>query len=226
MDRAELLRKQEQKAKEFAHNLTLLNKCNKNYKRLIIAYLFSLTFFPLLSFFLMLGSVFADDTIFLTFESLVVYSLAIYCAWQAAHNKRDLFVLFTGGLAVFNQVILIIFKRYANGEYLKYFKFDSVGYTSRIHLGLLLIILIIVAVNMKTNIIFHKLEEEDGYPNFNERFFEQDMTSRQLKIRDPYQEKVESLKKTASEEMSELTVQSGTLAGHSDDHRNDYMADV
>ncbi|MBR5682003.1 MAG: hypothetical protein IKW96_01805 [Ruminococcus sp.] len=226
MDKTELLRKQELKAKEFAHNLTLLNKCNNNYKRLVIAYLFSLTFFPLLSFFLMLGSVFADDTIFLTFESMIVYSLAIYCAWQAAHNKRDLFVLFTGGLAVFNQILLIIFKRYANGEYLKYFKFDSVGYTSRIHLGLLLVILIIVTVNMKTNRTFHKLEEADGYPNFNERFFEQDMTSRQMKISDPYQEKFDALRKTASSEMTEIAVKDGTLAEHVDDYRNEYMNDV
>jgi hypothetical protein len=226
MDRSEILRKQELKAKEFAHNMTLLNKCNKTYKRLVIAYLFSLTFFPLLSFFLMLGSVFADDTIFLTFESLIVYSLAIYCAWQAAHNKRDLFVIFTGGLAVFNQILLTIFKRYANGEYLKYFKFDSVGYTSRIHLGLLMIILIIVAVNMKTNRTFHELEEADGYPNFNERFFEQDMTSRQMNIRDPYQEKFDSLKKTASNEMTGLTVESGKLAEHGNNYRNEYMDDV
>ena len=226
MDKTELLRKQELKAKEFAHNLTLLNKCNKTYKRLIIAYLFSLTFFPLLSFFLMLGSVFADDTIFLTFESLVVYSLAIYCAWQAAYKKRDLFVLFTGGLVVLNQIILKIFKRFANGEYLKYFKFDSIGYTYKIHLGVLLIILIIVAINMKTNHTFHELEEADGYPNFNERFFDQDMTSRQIRIRDPYQEKFDNLKKTASDQMTELTVKSRKLNAHEDNHKNEYMDDV
>ncbi|MBO4523985.1 MAG: hypothetical protein J5723_04795 [Ruminococcus sp.] len=226
MDKSEILRKQEMKAKEMAHNLTLLNKCNKTYKRIIIAYLFSLTFFPLLSFFLMLGSVFADDTIFLTFESFVVYSLAIYCAWQAAYKKRDLFVLFTGGLAVLNQVILTIFKHYANGEYLKYFKFDSVGYTNRIHLAVLLIILIITAINMKTNIIFHKLEEADGYPHFNERFFDQDMTSRQIKIRDPYQEKLDNLKKTASDQMTELTIGSTKLNAHEDNYRNEYMDDV
>ena len=226
MENNEIRRNQELKAKEFAHNLTLLNKCKKTYFRIIVAYLFSLIFFPLLSFFLMLGSVFADDTIFLTFESIIVYSLAIYCAWQGAYRKRDLFVLFTGGLAVFNQLILSIFKNYANGEYLKYFKFDSIGYTSRIHLLLLVIILITAAINMKTNRTFHELETADGYPHFNERFFEQDMDSRQMNIQDPYQEKFDRLKQTAADQMTELTLKNEKLDARVDNYRNDYMDDV
>ena len=226
MEKNEMFRNQELKAREFAHNLTLLNKCKKTYFRIIIAYMFSLVFFPLLSFFLILGSVFADDTIFLTFESFIVYSLAIYCAWQGAYRKRDLFVLFTGGLAVLNQIILSVFSRYANGEYLKYFRFDSIGYTSRIHLLLLVVILIIAAVNMKTNRTFHELETADGYPHFNERFFEQDMDSRQMNIRDPYQEKFDSLKKTASDHMSELPSPGGKLGDHAAADSKGYMDNV
>ena len=226
MENAEMFRNRELKAKEFAHNLTLLNKCKKTYFRLIIAYMFSLTFFPLLSFFLMLGSVFADDTIFLTFESVLVYSPAIYCAWQAAYRKRDLFVLFTGGLAVLNQLILSVFKKYANGEYLKYFKFDSIGYTSKIHLVLLAVILIIAAVNMKTNRTFHELEEADGYPHFNERFFDQNMNSKQIAIQDPYQQRFDSLKRTSSDHMSELPAPESKLDDHVDNYRNGYMDDV
>ena len=223
MEDPNVLRHQEQKAKEFARNLSLLNKCSRNYKRLIIAYFFSMAFFPLLSLFLMLGSVFADDTIFLTFESFIVYSVGAYCAWQAAYKKRDLFVIFTGAIAVINQIILIIFKRYANGEYLKYFKFDSIGYTSRIHLLLMIIILIIVLVNLKTNMTFHKLEQEDGYPHFNERFFEQNMKSRQMAIKDPYQQQFEKLKLTAADQMTELTLKNEKLDDHVDNYRNDYM---
>jgi len=220
------LRHQEQKAKEFARNLGLLSKCNRTYKHLIVAYLLALAFFPVLSLFLMLGSVFADDTIFLTFESFIVYSIGMYCAWQAAYRKRDLFVIFTGAVAVINQIILSIFKHYANGEYLKYFKFDSIGYTTKIHMVLLIIILIIVFVNMKTNIVFHKLEEADGYPHFNERFFEQNMNSIQFAIKDPYKEQFEKLKQTATNEMTELHIREEKLCAHDDNYRNDYMDDV
>ena len=226
MEKAEMFRNRELKSKEFAHNLTLLNKCKKTYHRLIIAYMFSLTFFPLLSLFLMLGSVFADDTIFLTFESFIVYSPAIYFAWKAVYQRRDLFVLLTGGTAVLNQLILSIFKHFANGEYLKYFKFDSIGYTSRIHLVLLAIILLIAAINMKTNRTFHELEEADGYPQFNERFFDQNMDSKQMAIQDPYQQRFDSLKRTSSDHMSELPVPESKLDDHVADHRNGYMDDV
>ena len=226
MDRSDVYRDQEAKAREYAHNRTLLNKCNKTYTKLIIAYLFALTFFPLLSFFLMLGSVFADDTIFLTFESFIVYSVGIYCAWQAAYRRRDLFVVFTGAIAILNQIILYVFKKYANGEYLKYFKFDSIGYTSRIHLFLLVIILLIAAVNMKTNYTFHKLEKEDNYPHFNERFFEQDMNSKQITIQDPYKQHFDKLKQAATDQMTELTLKNEKLDEHVDNYRNNYMDDV
>ena len=226
MDRSDVYSNQNAKATEFARNRALLNKCNKTYKRLIIAYLFALTFFPLLSFFLMLGTVFADDTIFLTFESFIVYSVGIYCAWQAAYRKRDLFVIFTGAIAILNQIILFIFKKYANGEYLKYFKFNSIGYTSRIHLALLMIIFLIVALNMKTNHTFHKLEQEDCYPHFNERFFEQDMDSIQMAMQDPYKQQFDKLKQTATDQMTELTLKNEKLDDHVDNYRNDYMDDV
>lgn len=226
MDRSDIYRDQEAKAKEYAHNRTLLNKCSKTYKWLIIAYLFALTFFPLLSFFLMLGSVFAEDTIFLTFESFIVYSLSIYCAWQAAYRKRDLFVIFVGITAVVNQLILGVFRLYAKGEYLKYFKFDSIGYTFKIHLFLLAVILVIVVINMAANIVYHRLEEADGFPHFSERFYDQDMDRKQAAIKDPYQTEFERLKKSASDSMSELTAPDDEIDEYIDDYRNNFMDDV
>ena len=69
---------------------------------------------------------------------------------------------------------------------------------------------------MKTNIVFHKLEEADGYPHFNERFFEQNMNSIQFAIKDPYKEQFEKLKQTATNEMTELHIREEKLCAHDD----------
>ena len=227
MDRYDEYRNREAKAREFARNRSLLNKCQKRYRRIIIAYGFSLIFFPLFSLFLMLGSVFSNDTIFLFFESLFVYSLTAFFAWKGAYRKRDFFVFLAIGTVALNQLALYLYHKFcATGEYLIYFKFDSVRYSTPIHLFLLAVFAVIGAVNIKTNIVLHMLEKADGYPHFSERYFEQDMTSRQLAIQDPYQRQFEELKRTASDSMSDLPAVSAELEKHTDDHRSDYMDDV
>lgn len=211
MEKPDELRHRELKAKEFVRNRALLNKCQKRYKLIFIAYGFSLIAFPLFSLFLMLGSVFSNDSIFLFFDSFIIYPLAIVFAWKGAYRKQDLYVLLTVGTVALNQLILFIYKNYfATGEYLIYFKFYSVTYSTPIHLFLLAVIVIIATLNMKTNVVFHELEQADGYPHFNERFFEQDMTKRQLAIKDPYQIELERITRNSSDSMPDVELPDGS----------------
>jgi hypothetical protein len=57
---------------------------------------------------------------------------------------------------------------------------------------------------MKINIQYHKLEECEGFPHFNERFFEQEMDKKQSEIKDPYQDKMDKRSRYSSNEMTDV----------------------
>jgi hypothetical protein len=211
---------------EYARNSRLLKKCRKNYTVLVIIYFFSLIFFPLLTFFMMLASAGAPDTFMLIADSILVFPAAMYCAWQASYRRRDIFVIITAALIAVNQLILHVLQRYTKGVYLKYFTFHSVKYCAKIHLGVLIIILLACALNMYTNITYHKLEKADGFPNFSIIHFEQEKNSIQLGIKDPYRVIMEEKMKSASDTMADVTAVEGELEKYHRGHTPSGMDDV
>jgi hypothetical protein len=82
------------------------------------------------------------------------------------------------------------------------------------HLVLLAIVSTAAVINLKINITYHKLEEADGFPQLNERFFEQEMDIRQYGIKNPYQQMIDDRKRTASDSMSDVTIPQNSPDGH------------
>lgn len=190
---------------EFAHNLTLLKRCKKIYNVLFIAYIALFIFYPILTFFMGLGTVLAYDVIFLIIDSLIFFPFILYHGIQACYKKRDVCAVVVIFLLTLNQIILGISQKYVNGAYLVFFKFMSVKYCFWIHLVVLVLGASAAVVNLVTNRTYHKLETSEGFPHFNERFFEQEMDRNQYSIKNPYQQKLEGMKRTSSDAMDDIS---------------------
>lgn len=192
---------------EFTSNLMLLKKCNRTYNWLIIAYFFLLAIFPLVSLMMLLATVISNDSIFLVIDSILTTPLLYYCAYKAVYQKRDLPAVGIPAVLLVNQIILGIARHHLTGKFINgRWTFKAVSYVFGIHLVLLIIAAVFAFINYTTNKNYHWLEEQHGFPYFNERFEEQNEDIQQTNILDEYTQNYQRHMKTAKDEMDELPV--------------------
>jgi hypothetical protein len=185
------------KSVEFAHNLTLLNRVNRTRSLLVIFYYAPLiVYLPVAIFMGFITNVTAASL-----DALLIVPIVGYCAWQACYRYRDIMAILVIGILGANQLLLWVISPYENKLF---HDFKVLTKCFWIHLVLFTIVGTAALINLKINMIYHKLENCDGFPHFNERFFDQEMDRHQFGIKDPYQQKVDNFQKTASNEMSDI----------------------
>lgn len=193
----EMARNRNLKAEEFAHNRTLMNHVNK-----IRSLLFFLYFVPMI--------VYIPTAFFMGFitnisvaglDALIIIPIVAYCAWRACYSYRDFMAILVIVILLVNQLLLVFLSPYENSMFHKFHVFHKCAI---IHLILLIICGTAALINLKINVQYHKLEESDGFPQFNERFFDQEMDKRQSAIKDPYQDKIDRNSKYSSEAMTDI----------------------
>lgn len=196
---SELSLNRNMKAVEFAHNLTLLNRVNRIRSMLVIFYFAPLIVYLPVAIFM--G--FITNVTSASLDALMIVPIVGYCAWQACYRYRDIMAILVIGILAANQLLLWLISPYENKLF---HDFRVLTKCFWIHLVLFVIVGTAALVNLKVNMIYHKLETCDGFPHFNERFFDQEMDRHQYGIKDPYQEKIDSLKRQNSNEMSDLVI--------------------
>lgn len=187
------------KAIEFAHNLTLLNRVNRIRSLLVIFYYAPLiVYLPVAIFMGFITNVTAASL-----DALIIVPIIGYCAWQACYRYRDIMAILVIMILGANQFLLWVISPYENKLF---HDFRVLTKCFWIHLVLFIIVGTAALINLKVNMTYHKLETCDGFPHFNERFFDQEMDRHQYGIKDPYQEKIDALKRNNSSEMSDLVL--------------------
>ncbi|WP_295067772.1 hypothetical protein [Ruminococcus sp.] len=187
------------KAIEFAHNLTLLNRVNRIRSLLVIFYFAPLiVYLPVAIFMGFITNVTAASL-----DAVIIVPIIGYCAWQACYRYRDIMAILVIAILGANQFLLWIISPYENKLF---HDFQVLTKCFWIHLVLFVIVGTAALINLKVNMTYHKLENCDGFPHFNERFFDQEMDRHQYGIKDPYQEKIDSLKRHNPNEMSDLVL--------------------
>ena len=86
--------------------------------------------------------------------------------------------------------------------------------------------LILGAFNLKTNLTYHYLEEQPGFPLFNERAEEQRYNKIQRGIKDQFQQEMERRMKTAADSMGDLGTASGQLEKYVPEHKPSDMDSI
>ena len=194
---SELEFNQKNKAEEFAHNKTIYNRVQKIRSRLIIFYIAPLAvYLPAAVFMGIISYVVAG-----ALDAVIVIPLAAYFAWRGCYNYHDFSLILLIGLLVFNQLLLGFLSPYENRLF---YDFNIFGKFSLMHIVLLAIVVTAAVINLKINVDYHKLEEADGFPQFNMRFFEQEMDIIQSGIKDPYQQMMDDRKRNASDSMADI----------------------
>ena len=190
---------------DFTVNYTALKRCRSIYNKLFIGYMFLLAVFPLVSVFIAVGTVISNDSIFLMLDSIVMTPLLYFCAYKAVYHKRDLAAVAIPAIFLVNQLILGISRHHLSGKFINgLWVFKAVSYVFWIHLILLCIAAVFSFFNMQANVKYHWLEEQPGFPHFNERFENQLEDQKQTSILDEYTMNYQQRMKTASSEMQDI----------------------
>lgn len=207
------------RSQEFAHNLSLLNRCKKHYSIMGIVY-----FIPLIIYFLV-AFIFGFLTGSFTAALFALFEcpLIAYLALKSFYSHKDMTLILLLATLFIVQVALFVL---APKEPQGIFKFNIAGKCSWIHLVMAVIEGSLAAWNIFTNITYHKLEEADGFPQFNERFFEQEMDKRGSAIKDPYQLELERRMRTASDAMSDVGATGQEPVGYNSSHTTGQMDEI
>ena len=207
------------KGQEFAHNLAILNRCKKSYSIMGIVY-----FIPLIIYFIVsLVYGFLTGSFTAAIIALFECPLLGYLALRSFYSHKDITLILI--LAILGVVQLILFML-APLEPQGIFKFNIAGKCGWIHLVMTLIVGAMAVWNIRTNIAYHKLEAADGFPHFNERFFEQEMDIRGSAIKDPYQQQMENRMRTASDAMSDVGSSGQELSKYTEVHTPSEMDSI
>ncbi len=207
------------KGQEFAHNLAILNRCKKSYSIMGIVY-----FIPLIIYFIVsLVYGFLTGSFTAAIIALFECPLLGYLALRSFYSHKDITLILI--LAILGVVQLVLFML-APLEPQGIFKFNIAGKCGWIHLVMTLIVGAMAVWNIRTNIAYHKLEAADGFPHFNERFFEQEMDIRGSAIKDPYQQQMEDRMRTASDAMSDVGSSGQELSKYTEVHTPSEMDSI
>lgn len=207
------------RSQEFAHNRTLYNRVQKVRSKLIFFYIAPLAVYLPAAIFMGLISYVVAGAL----DALIVIPLAAYLAWKGCYRYHDFSLMALIGVLVINQLLLMFLSPYENKLF---YDFNIFGKFSIMHLVLLAIVGTAAVINLKINITYHKLEEADGFPQFNERFFDQEMDIKQYGIKDPYQQMIDDRKRTASDSMSDVVLPQSSPDGHIADAKQGTMDEL
>ena len=207
------------RSQEFAHNRTLYNRVQKVRSKLIFFYIAPLAVYLPAAIFMGLISYVVAGAL----DALIVIPLAAYLAWKGCYRYHDFSLMVLIGVLVINQLLLMFLSPYENKLF---YDFNIFGKFSIMHLVLLAIVGTAAVINLKINITYHKLEEADGFPQLNERFFDQEMDIKQYGIKDPYQQMIDDRKRTASDSMSDVVLPQSSPDGHIADAKQGTMDEL
>ncbi|WP_028514179.1 hypothetical protein [Ruminococcus flavefaciens] len=207
------------RSQEFAHNRTLYNRVQSIRSKLIFFYIAPLAVYLPAAIFMGLISYVVAGAL----DALIVVPIAAYLAWKGCYRYHDFSLMALIGVLVMNQLLLMFLSPYENKLF---YDFNIFGKFSMIHLVLLAIVGTAAVINLKINVTYHKLEEADGFPQFNERFFDQEMDIRQYGIKNPYQQMIDDRKRTASDSMSDVTIPQNSPDDHIGETKQDSMDEL
>lgn len=189
---------------EMAHNSRLLKQCNGTYNTVTTIYAVICGFYAgAILFGMFLGLVSSQLLAFL--DGVVFKGALFFCGFMACYKHDTKFTLFAMVIALINTFL-----------------------NDCINSFICIITIILSVVTAAANKKYHYLENQFGFPYFNERFTEQNLDKCQREIKDEYQQNYERLMKNSSSDMTDITSEVPTvdLTKKEDTARTDTMDDV
>lgn len=187
------------KASELMKNRALYKKCEKTYKWIFGIYALFCLAFVVTSFSACFNPLGFGQFALIFFDGVICKCAMFVSGYIGAYKKNDRFAILAPCILLLNSLLFM----YA------------------VNFGMLLISAAIAAVNVMTDKKYHILEEQEGFPYFNESLLEQEQHIKQQKIKDDYTINYERLKKSSADSME--TVNLSTLSEAESSDESGYM---
>ena len=195
---------------EFSENLIALNKCKRNYSIIWWSYAIMAAADILFG---IIGNIAAwgSDTPLLLADTVIFVPLICFFGCGGASHKNSTLAIAAAALVVSNAILLRICSFCVTGTIFGGMggipiKYNVIERGARWYLAMTVITVPVMIMNIKTNRIYHFLEQQIGFPYFNLRYEEQKFNRVQHGIKDEFRQYAEKLKKTESSEMLEITL--------------------
>ncbi len=215
-------------SQEFSQNLLKLKRCKKIYTYTFYFFIAGSIGFLLYGI-INLVSVGADQylnhviekvvitpvTTVFCLDALIVAPLTFYLGYRLNFLKHDLCGIIGIMLHTANIILMCV------GNKHKLFEAIKLPFYVTVVFGILCIICF--ALMLRTNAVFRWLEDQVGYPYFNERALEQEFDRKQMEIKSPYQVEMERRMKTASDSMNDIGSTDQTLEKYQATHTESSM---
>lgn len=187
------------KASELTHNYASLKKCEMAYKWVFGIYTILCLAFVITTLSAGFNPLGLGDFALIFFDGIICKCAMLVSGFIGVYKKND-------RAAILTPVILLI---------------NSLFFMSEVNFGLFVLSAGLAAVNVTANKKYRWLEEQEGFPYFNQALLEQDQHIQQQKIKDDYTINYERMKKTSSDSMG--TVNLSTLSESESSDESKYM---
>ncbi|MBR4023214.1 MAG: hypothetical protein IKI94_11625 [Ruminococcus sp.] len=216
--------------KEMARNLVLLKKCRRIHSTTFYIFLVGGIMFIIYAF--LNSAIFAWEWLYaktsitspsgvviaVIIDALIVAPLAFFFAYRASIKLHDLCAVWGILLETANLILMIYLKSDGFFKPLKFAFYVASLYSV---LGI-----ITLSFNLWANIVYHKLEEAEGFPHFNERFTEYEEEKLQRKIMDKYEISMRERMKTSTDTMGGVDYSNDILEENISTHKSDMMDSI
>ena len=129
-------------------------------------------------------------------DALLVAPVTAYLGYRLNLLKHDL----SGLLGIMLHTGNIILCLVGNAHKM----FDAIKLPFYVTMVYSILCLTCFVLMLRTNAVFRWLEDQIGYPYFNERMLEQEFDRKQMEIKSPFQVEMERRMKTASDSMNDI----------------------
>ncbi|MBQ3916009.1 MAG: hypothetical protein II690_05415 [Ruminococcus sp.] len=187
---------------EFAENFKSLQRCETIYNKISWLYIAM----PLMNLFfgivIMVGA--SYDALFVLIMQLLIYPFVGYHGWMSCYKKNDFSAMSAPTAIAINCIVLLVGSFLVEGKIFGRVPFNSVLFALIPNVISLAASGFSCVLTLRANAKYRWLEQQVGFPYFNERNEEHKMDMRQFDIIDPYQVEINRLKKTAREDMPDM----------------------
>lgn len=209
--------------RDFARFSSMMKKCRKIHGLVFYTYLIAGLIFILYS--IISGVFMAWEWLFIcldldtpssvwfisVLDSIIVAPAGFAMAVAGSYGKKDLYAMFALALVALNFILLIFLK-------IRGF-FDLVPLSFYVGAIYSVLCIIVSALNIKANLSYHFLEEQYGFPHFNERFTQQEEDIFQDKILDRFTINMREIQRYSSDSMDDLHTVDGVLEKYEHTHK-------
>lgn len=134
------------------------------------------------------------NILYLILDSVIMKSAIFFCGFMSCYKHKNIFVIYTFLIQLLNLILDNFFKT----------SILDFNFNYLIFIAVIVMSILTFCANKK----YEYLENQFGFPHFNERRTNQEFDKKQREIKDEFQQNYERIIKTSSDEMTDMDLNS------------------